>query len=181
MQLSGKIEIAASRKAVWKVLTDPHRVAECVPGDPQVEFIDERYFRVTARVGNAMFQTTVTVEIEVTELTEPERAKARATAAVMGSPVSAAGTLELDELAPNLTRVTWEADLTLAGMLVGFAGMIQAPVQNGIDRTLECLKANIEAEAGGEAGAEAGSPAAGSPAAGSPAAGSPAAGSPAPG
>jgi hypothetical protein len=33
-------------------------------------------------------------------------------------------------------------------MLVGFAGMIQAPIQSGVDRTLECLAAKIEAAAG---------------------------------
>ena len=137
MQLSGQIEIAASRRAAWDVLTDPHRVAECVPGEPQIEFLDDRNFRVTARVGNAMFQTNVTVEIEVTDMTEPESATAGATAAVMGGPVNATGRLELDVLAQDLTRVTWSADLTLGGMLVGFAGMVQAPVQNGIDRTLE--------------------------------------------
>jgi hypothetical protein len=32
-------------------------------------------------------------------------------------------------------------------MLVGFASMVQGPVQSGVDRTLECLKAKLEAEA----------------------------------
>ena len=66
---------------------------------------------------------------------------------VMASPVTATGTLVLEEIAPNLTRVSWSAEVTLGGMLVGFAGMVQAPAQDGIGRTLECLKAKIEAEA----------------------------------
>jgi hypothetical protein len=148
MQLSGQTDIAAGRKRVWDVLTDPHRVAECVPGDPTVEIVDERNLRVTAQVGNAFFQTAVTVEIELSDLVEPERARASATAAVMASPISATGSLELEEIEPNLTRASWSADVTLGGMLVGFAGMVQAPIQNGVDRTLACLRAKIEAEAG---------------------------------
>jgi carbon monoxide dehydrogenase subunit G len=146
MLLSGETEIAASRKRVWDVLTDPGRVAECVPGEPNIEVVDERNFRVTAQVGNRFFRTTVTIEIELTDLSEPERASANATAAVMASPVTANGTLELEELAPNLTRASWSAEATLSGRLIGFAGMVQAPAQSAIDRTLECLKARIEAE-----------------------------------
>ncbi len=147
MQLSGKIEIEAPRQRVWDVITDPHQVAECVPGDPKIEVIDERNLRVTAEVGNGFFRTKVTVEIELTDLDAPQRATANATGAVMASPVTAIGSLELEELGPALTRTTWSADVTLGGMLVGFAGMVQAPLQGGVDRTLECLKAKLEAEA----------------------------------
>ena len=147
MQLSGEMEIAATRKAVWDVLTDPQRVAGCLPGDPHIEIVDERNLRVTAKVGSGLFKTTATVEIELTELAEPEHASANATGAVMASPVTGTGTLVLEEIAPNLTRVSWSAEVTLGGMLVGFAGMVQAPAQDGIGRTLECLKAKIEAEA----------------------------------
>ena len=146
MLLRGESEIAAPRQRVWDVITDPHQVAECVPGDPKIEVVDERNLRVTAQVGNGFFQTTVTVEIELTDLAEPERAGANATGAVMASPVSATGSHVLEELEPNRTRVSWSAEATLGGMLVGFAGMVQAPLQGGVDRTLECLKAKIEAE-----------------------------------
>jgi len=147
MQLSGEIEIVAPRQRVWEVLTDPHQVAGCVPGDPKIEVIDDRNLRVTAQIGNAFFQTSVTVEIELMDLEAPERATANATGAVMASPVTATGSLVLEELGPNLTRAAWSADVTLGGMLVGFAGMVQGPVQGGVDRTLACLKAKIETEA----------------------------------
>jgi carbon monoxide dehydrogenase subunit G len=147
MQFAGETEIAAPRQRVWDVITDPHQVAGCVPGDPKIEGVDERNLRVTAEVGNGFFRTTVTVEIELAELNAPERATAKATAAVMASPVTAIGSLELEELGPALTRTSWSADVTLGGMLVGFASMIQAPVQSGVDRTLACLKAKLEAEA----------------------------------
>jgi len=147
MHLEGQTEIAAPRQRVWESLTDPHFVAGCVPAQAAIEFVDERNFRVTAEVGNGFMRTTITVEIEITDLSEPARASATATAAVMASPLVATGSLNLDELEPELTHVGWFAEVTLGGMLVGFGGMVQAPLEKGIGSTLDCLKARIEAEA----------------------------------
>jgi hypothetical protein len=156
MQLSGETEIAAGRQRVWDVLTDPHRVADCLPGSASIEILDATNFRVTAEVGNAFMRTTLTVEIELTDLIEPESAGANATAAVMASPVSATGSLQLDELESGSTGVAWTAEVTLGGMLAGFAALAQGPVQDGVDRTLECLKDVIEAEEAEAAEADAG-------------------------
>jgi carbon monoxide dehydrogenase subunit G len=153
MHLEGETEIAAPRRRVWAVLTDPHLVAECVPGDPTIEYLDDRNFRVTAEFGNGFLRAPVTVEIELTELSEPARARATATAAVMASPVAASGSLELAEIGPALTLARWSAELTLGGMLTGFAGMVHAPIKKGVERTLECLKARLEGE-GSEAADE---------------------------
>jgi carbon monoxide dehydrogenase subunit G len=146
MHLEGETDIAAGRPRVWAVLTDPHAVADCVSGEAKIEFLDERNFRVTGQVGNAFMRATVTVEIELTELVEPERARASATAAVMGSPVVATGSLTLEEAGSASTRASWSAEVTLGGMLASFAGMVQAPLQEAIERTLDCLKTRIEAE-----------------------------------
>jgi carbon monoxide dehydrogenase subunit G len=147
MQLGGQIEIAAPRQAVWGRLTDPHYIAECVPAQASIETLDDRNLRVTAEVGNGFMRTTVTVEIEMTEMTPPERASATATAAVMASPLVATGSLVLEEIGPSLTGVQWSAEVTLGGMLVGFAAMVEGPLKRGIADTLDCLKARIEAEA----------------------------------
>jgi carbon monoxide dehydrogenase subunit G len=164
MHLEGETEIAAGRQRVWAALTDPHVVAECVPGEPAIEYLDDRNLRVTAEFGNGFLRAPVTIEIELTELSEPARVQATATAAVMASPVAASGSLDLEEVGPELTRACWSAEVTLGGMLSGFGGMVQAPIKKGVERTLECLKASLEGEginaadeeAGGEAAEEAG-------------------------
>ncbi len=155
MQLSGEMEIAAARQRVWEVVTDPNRVGACLPADPKVEYLDDRHFHVTAEVGNAFMRATATIELELTELSAPARAQAEATAAVMGSPASASGWLTLTELAPESTHLVWAVELELGGILAGFKTMVQGPIQKGIDRTLECLKAGIEAEAASGASSEA--------------------------
>jgi carbon monoxide dehydrogenase subunit G len=147
MQLAGEIEIAASRRLCWETLADPHKVAECLPGDPRIEDVDERTFRVSVEVGNALMRTTVTADVSITELTPPETIGGSAKASVMASPVSADGAIALEAVNELLTRVTWTLEITLGGMLVGFAPMVQAPLQNGIDQALDCLKSRIEEQA----------------------------------
>lgn len=146
MQLSGRTQIAAPRQRVWEVVTDPGQVASCAPGRPSVEVVDDRRFRVSAQVGNLLFSTTVVIDVELDEMVAPRRAAGQATGNVMGGPISAAGSLRLEELEPSLTAVEWEAEVALGGMLAGFAGMAEQPAREAIAATFECLKARLEGE-----------------------------------
>ncbi len=145
MHLSGETEIAAGRQRVWDAVTDPHQVAACVPGQPKVEVVDDRRMKVTAAVGNGFLRTTVVVDIRLTDMQPPDRATAAAGTVVMGGQVQAEGSLELTEPAAGRTRAVWAADVTLGGFLAGFASMVEAPVRSGVDQTLACLRAKIEA------------------------------------
>jgi carbon monoxide dehydrogenase subunit G len=146
MHLEGTVEIAAEPERVWNVLTDPRQVRPCLPGEPDVEVIDERHMKVTARVGNLFFRTTAVIDIEVVELVAPASATARANGSVMGAPVSAIGGFRLEPVGAAATAVRWQADVTLGGGLAGFAAMAEAPARNAVDRTLDCLKARLEAD-----------------------------------
>ena len=149
MQLRGETQIAAPRQRVWDVLTDPHQVAACAPGDPAVEVLDERLIRISVEVRNLFFRTTVTIDLQLDEMAPPSRATGRASGNVMGGSVSAIGSLALEELGPAVTAVAWEAEVALGGMLAGFAGMAEQPAGEAMERTLACLKARLEGEAAG--------------------------------
>jgi carbon monoxide dehydrogenase subunit G len=146
MHLAGETRIAAPRQSVWDALTDPRQVAECAPGEPDVEVVDERRIRVTAKVGNLVFRTTVVIDIELDEMEPPASATGRASGTVMGGPVSAVGSLRLEEIGPSLTGVEWDAEVALGGMLAGFAAMAEQPAKQAIDGTIDCLKARLEGE-----------------------------------
>jgi hypothetical protein len=145
MHLSGQTEIEAGRRRVWDAVTDPHQVAGCVPGQPKVEVVDDRHMKVTAVVGSGFLRTTVVVDIGLTDLEAPSHATAVASTVVMGGAVKADGSLDLVEVGARQTHVAWAADVALGGFLAGFAAMAEAPVRNGVNQTLACLKAKIEA------------------------------------
>jgi carbon monoxide dehydrogenase subunit G len=156
VHLSGETEIAANRQRVWGTVTDPRQVAACVPGQPKVEVVDDRHMKVTAVAGSGFLRTTVVVDIRLVDLEAPSRATAAASAVVMGGPVKADGSLELTELPGGRTEARWSADVTLGGFLAGFAAMAEAPVRGGVDQTLACLKAKIEAAEAAETGGSGG-------------------------
>ncbi len=145
MHLEGSTQISAPIERVWQVLTDPHEIARCLPGAPAVEVQDDRHLKVSATVGNFPLRTTVVVDVEITELEPTSKAGARASGAVMGSPIEGVASLRMEAAGPAATNVAWEAEIALGGGLAGFASMAEAPARDGVDRTLGCLKARLEA------------------------------------
>ncbi len=145
MHLEGRTEIAAPRQRVWETVVDPRQVAACVPGGPEVEVVDERHVRCRVSVGAGFFRTTAVIDIGLTDLEPPSHATATGSGSAMGGSAVATAQIQLDEAGPALTTVAWAADITLGGMLSGFAGMAEAPARDGIDRTMRCLKAKLEA------------------------------------
>ena len=147
MHLSGETEIAATRQRVWETISNPNRAAASnSSGQAQVEKIDDRHYRVTVSAPGAMMPMNVVLELAITELDEPRRIAATIEGAIMGGPINGTGSIDLAELGPKLTRLTWVADATLGGMLGGFEPMIQAPMQQSAEKGFESLKERLEAE-----------------------------------
>ncbi len=152
MHLSGVTEIAAARDRVWETISNPKKAAAWnTQGQAQVEQIDDRHYRVTVAVPNAMMPMTVVLDLALTEVNEPSRIAATVAGVVMGGSVTGTGSIELAELNPKLTRMSWLADATLGGMLGAFESMVQGPLQQAAEQGIASLKARLEAE---EAAAE---------------------------
>jgi carbon monoxide dehydrogenase subunit G len=147
MHLSGETEIAATRQRVWETISNPNRAAASnSSGQAQVEKIDDRHYRVTVSAPGGVVPMNVVLELAITELDEPKRIAATIEGAIMGGPINGTGSIDLAELGPKQTSLTWVADATLGGMLGGFEPMIQGPIQQSADKGFESLKERLEAE-----------------------------------
>jgi carbon monoxide dehydrogenase subunit G len=147
MHLSGETEIAATRQRVWDTISNPNRAAASnASGQAQIEKIDDRHYRVTVSAPTAMGAMSVVLELNVTDLDAPSRIAATISGDIMGGPIAGTGSIDLQELEPKLTGATWVADITLGGLLGGFEGMMQGPVQNAADQAFVSLKERLEAE-----------------------------------
>jgi len=152
MHLFGETEIAAGRGRVWETISDPNRAAATnSSGQAEVEKIDGRHYKVTVSASAAMMPLTVVLDLELTDVEEPSRLAAAIAGAIMGGPINGTGSIDLAELGPNLTRLSWVADVTLGGMLGGFEPMVQGPIQNGAEQGMASLKARLEADEAAEA------------------------------
>lgn len=149
MHLTGEIEIEASRQRVWDTISDPNRAsAGGTGGQAQIEKIDERHYRVSVTASTGMMPVNVVLELELTEVDEPNRIAATITGAIMGGAINGTGSIELTEMAPKLTRAIYVADATLGGMLGAFEPMMAGPVQQAADGAFASIKQRLEAEEG---------------------------------
>jgi carbon monoxide dehydrogenase subunit G len=147
MHLTGESEIAATRERVWATISDPNRAAAAsATGQAQIEKIDDRHFRLSVTASTPMMPVNVVLELELTEVDEPNRIAATISGAIMGGPINGTGSIQLVELAPKLTRATYVADATLGGMLGAFEPMMAGPIQQAADQAFAAMKDRLEAE-----------------------------------
>jgi carbon monoxide dehydrogenase subunit G len=147
MHLSGVTEIAAARQRVWATISDPNRAAAgSSEGQAQIEKIDDTHYRVSVSAKTAMMPMNVVLELELTEVDEPNRIAATISGTIMGGPINGTGSIDLTELESKLTRAEYVADATLGGMLRAFESMVQGPAQQAADQAFASLKERLEAE-----------------------------------
>lgn len=147
MHLTSETEIAASRQRVWDTIRNPNQVAASgTGGQAQIEKIDDRHYKVSITATTAMMPVNVVLDLELTEVDEPNRIAATIAGSVMGGPINGTGSVELAELGPKRTRATYVADAKLGGMLGAFEPMMAGPVQQAADGAFASLKERLEAE-----------------------------------
>ena len=145
MKLEGRVEIHAPRPAVWAFVTDPDQVAGCVPGVQSVENLGGGRFKAHVRVNLGFFSAKVVVDVEFTEVHEPDDATVRARGQVAGSGVDATAKAVLADGAEGSTEVDWTADVAISGMIASLGpGAIEGTATRAIGQVFDCIKAKLE-------------------------------------
>lgn len=144
MDFTGTVEIDAPRQAVWDLLLDFERLAACGPGVQSIERLDETHARVKAKVGVAFMTMGFTIDLELVEVAEPERAVISAKGAASGNQVEASGRMQLSGPDEGPTTMDWSATVDLFGSLAGVGSrMIEGTAAKLIDETFACVKARL--------------------------------------
>lgn len=119
MKLDGAFTVPVPRATVWDAIRDPGLMARCVPGCVLAEQIDETRYRaiVAVKFGPIAARFNLVIEIEDQSELEFMRARARGEEGTRASVVSSESLLTLTETGPDLTDVTWSADVQISGRL----------------------------------------------------------------
>ncbi|MGH7518862.1 MAG: SRPBCC family protein [Gemmatimonadales bacterium] len=115
LRFSGAPEIATTRDHVWRRLMDPHFVAQSAPGVESVQPLDANHYKVISAFGVGAVKVRFTLEVELLDVIEPERAKMRARGKAPGSNVDVTASVQVEELAPGRVRLHWIADSDISG------------------------------------------------------------------
>jgi carbon monoxide dehydrogenase subunit G len=147
LKFQGTVQIAAPRDRVWAFVVDPNQVGSCGPGVETIEVIDDTHFKATAKVGIGFISARFVVNMEMAELTPPDRALIKAHGQAPGSAVDATAEMQLSDGAePGTTVMDWNADVNIAGTLASVgARLIEGTANKMIGQTFDCIRTKLEA------------------------------------
>lgn len=148
MDISKSFVVRASADAAWSFLTDPHRVARCLPGAAITDRVDERTHAgtITMKVGPVAATYKGTIRFE---RLDPAARTAEIVAA--GQDTRGRGgadmrmTSRLVERAPAETEVTIASQVNVVGILAQFGrGMIQDVADQMFEKFVGAVRAELE-------------------------------------
>jgi uncharacterized protein len=117
LEFSGAPEITAPREKVWARLMDPNFVAASAPGVESVEPVDSTHFKVISGLGVGSVKVRFKLDVELSDIVEPERLRMAARGKAPGSAVDVISSVRLEEARNGHTRLNWSATSTVSGTL----------------------------------------------------------------
>ncbi|MFP5341304.1 MAG: SRPBCC family protein [Candidatus Limnocylindria bacterium] len=145
MKFAGTVDIDAPRDRVWAFVTDPQQVGQCGPGVESIEVIDATHFKATAKVGIGFISARFVVNMEFSEINEPNDATIKAHGQAPGSAVDATAQMRLSDSASGGTTMDWDADVNIAGTLASVgARLIEGTANKMIGQTFDCMRTKLE-------------------------------------
>jgi carbon monoxide dehydrogenase subunit G len=115
VEFAGAPEIAARREQVWDRLMDPNFVAASAPGVESVEALDPTHFNVVSGLGVGAVKVKFKLDVELSDIVEPERLRMTARGKAPGSVVDVISSVRLEEAGNGRTRLNWSATSNVSG------------------------------------------------------------------
>ena len=148
LNVEHNFEVAAPIKDVWAYFANPSQVLPCLPGAELVETINESTYRgrLGLRLGPISAQYLGTAEILETNH-QDYRMTVHARGDQQGVPGGAQAEIRfsLREVAPEITEVKLEADVSITGKLAQIGGgMIQSVSKFMFERFSRCVQETLE-------------------------------------
>jgi uncharacterized protein len=171
MEITKTFTVDAAPAAVWAFLTNPQRVASCLPGAAIGEQLDDKTYAgtMTVKVGpvSSSYKGKVTFErLDASSRTAEIRASGQDVRGKGGADLNLTSTLR--EVAPGRTEVTAVSQVNITGLL---AQMGRGMVQDVSDQIFQIFSERMRSELETKGAAAPGTPASSSPSPPSPAPG----------
>ena len=122
MKIEDGFTVRAPRERVWAFLTDPARMAACIPGCTEIQIVGPNSYRAGVRVAIGPIKAEFRLEVEVEEEVPPRLARSvtRGEEGTRASTLLARSLLELKETEEGATQVRYSSDISVVGRLGKF-------------------------------------------------------------
>lgn len=119
MKVAGDAVLHAPVDEVWKALNDPAVLVRTIPGCERLEEIGPDAYRMTMTAGVASIKGTYDGEVRLTDQQQPTSFVLRASGSGAPGTVDAVATVTLTAEGERATRLRYDADATVGGMVSG--------------------------------------------------------------
>lgn len=119
MKVTGSATLNAPREKVWEALNDPAVLVRTIPGCQQLEEIGPDKYRMTLTAGVASIKGTYQGDIAMTDPEPPGAFMLRGSGAGAPGTVSADVKVTLADSGNGTTRLDYDADAIVGGMIGG--------------------------------------------------------------
>lgn len=147
MKIEKTFTLSAPQEQVWSFITDPQKVAQCIPGCEGAEDKEGGKYAAAINVKVGPIRTTFHVDIEQTEQRPPEFASylGKGEEGSRASRINSVSTLALKSLSVNSTEVTYTSDINITGRLGKFGGGMMQKIADSIgEEFVAALKGRLE-------------------------------------
>jgi uncharacterized protein len=119
VKVTGSATLNAPRDAVWVALNDPTVLVRTIPGCQQLEEVGPDAYRMTLTAGVASIKGSYTGDVALTDREQPGAFTLRASGAGAPGTVQADVRVTLADLGAGTTRLDYDADAVVGGMIGG--------------------------------------------------------------
>lgn len=128
MKVTGSAVLHAPRERVWAALQDPAVLVRTIPGCQQLEQVGPDSYRATVLAGVATIKGTYSGDVRLTDQTEPDSFVLHASGAGAPGTVSADVRVKLADEDGGATRLDYDADAVVGGVIGGVGQRMLAGV-----------------------------------------------------
>lgn len=127
MKVNGSASVAAPVSTVWKALRDPAVLAHAIPGCERLDEVAPDTYSMTIKAGVASIKGTYAGQVALSDHEPPHTFTLRARGQGAPGTIEATVRVRLSE-ADGGTRVDYDADATVGGMIGGIGQRMLASV-----------------------------------------------------
>jgi uncharacterized protein len=128
MKVTGSAVLHAPRDRVWAALNDPAVLVRTIPGCQQLEQVGPDAYRATVTAGVASIKGTYSGDVRLSDQAEPDSFMLHAAGAGAPGTVSADVRVTLAEADGGATRLDYDADAVVGGVIGGVGQRMLAGV-----------------------------------------------------
>jgi carbon monoxide dehydrogenase subunit G len=152
LQTAGEVSVDVDRAAAFGFVSDPLRLAQCVPGCHDLREISPGRYSAVVTSKVAFVALSFRVIVEIVKIEPPDAIEAKITGDAIGlaGRVIATAGLRLGSIGDGRTAISYSTDVALTGKLGGLGESVFRAKSAELAREFATnLKAAIEREPGG--------------------------------